>query len=325
MKLTINSQTKTSLREYLVREGYSFPCGGKGLCGRCKIIAPTLTETPLDLRFLSENERADGVRLACDKYFEGELTIDCTLAKASTITKIDEPLVFSILNDQNTIIGIADGDTLVETLVLPAPDVNTRDLRAVVGKNAIELYEKYNVAKANVLLISGTPERVFAITELREFSTYGESYDASELMLPAEEVFVLPTPNETIGSNLILNLLDREEGSLIIDGSTYSLIKDNSVFVARVTSESTELGLIAHEATIAYFNSEFGVKEVLSVNKNIPLATPILSQAEEVALRALAFPRVRTAINKLARKIVVLDLANDAIWQDLFSEISHKD
>ena len=324
MKLTINSETKTSLREYLIREGYSFPCGGKGLCGRCRIIAPTLSETPLDLRFLSENELNNGVRLACDKFIEGELTIDCTLPKASIVTKIDEPLVFSVLSDHHTVVGIADGDTLVETLVLPAPEINTRDLRAIVGKNAIELYEKYNVAKANVLLISGNPERVFAITELNEYSNFGESYDASEFMLPAEEVFVLPTPNATIGSDLILNLLDREDGTLIIENGTYSLVKDTSVFVARIDNENAELGPIAHEATMAYFNGEFGVKNAYSVEKKLSMTDTILSQKEAQALRALAFPKVRTAINKLARKIVVLDLANDAKWQDLFSEISHK-
>lgn len=324
MKLTIHSETKLSLREYLIREGYSFPCGGKGLCGRCRIVAPSLTETALDLRFLSETDLENGVRLACDKFFEGELTIDCTLPKASPVTKIEEPLVFSILSEQHTVVGIADGDTLVETMVLPAPPINTRDLRAVVGKNAIELYEKYNVAKADVLLIAGTPERVFAITELNEYSTFGESYDASEFMLPAEEVFVLPTPNSTIGSDLILTLLDREDGTLIIENGVYSLVKDNSIFVARIDNENAELGQIIHEATIAYFNGEFGVKNALSVNKKLSGADTILSQKDENALRALAFPRIRTAINKLARKIVVLDLANDAKWQDLFAEISHK-
>lgn len=71
MMIKLNGNN-SSLRDLMEREGFRFPCGGKGLCGRCKIVAPNFKPTDRDLRFLSTEEISAGVRLACDKFLDGE-------------------------------------------------------------------------------------------------------------------------------------------------------------------------------------------------------------------------------------------------------------
>ena len=83
MKLTLKA-TNDSLRTLLESEGFIFPCGGKGLCGRCKIVAPTLPITEKDKAFISEADLERGIRLACDKVIDGEIEIDCLLEKRAT-------------------------------------------------------------------------------------------------------------------------------------------------------------------------------------------------------------------------------------------------
>ena len=69
MKIKINAKND-SLRSILESEGFIFPCGGKGLCGRCKIIAPTLPITEKDVTFIQKSDLEHGVRLACDKVID---------------------------------------------------------------------------------------------------------------------------------------------------------------------------------------------------------------------------------------------------------------
>ncbi|MCI8372924.1 MAG: DUF4445 domain-containing protein [Lachnospiraceae bacterium] len=61
-----------SILEALVRgnEAYTFPCGGRGVCGKCRIqlLEGELAETPEDQRFFTEEERKEGYRLACCAY-----------------------------------------------------------------------------------------------------------------------------------------------------------------------------------------------------------------------------------------------------------------
>ena len=70
MKLTVKGDN-VNLRDFLEREGFRFPCGGKGSCGRCRIVAPALPVTDKDRKFLNADEIARGVRLACDKVVNG--------------------------------------------------------------------------------------------------------------------------------------------------------------------------------------------------------------------------------------------------------------
>lgn len=68
----------TTVLEALERVGISIdtPCGGKGICGKCKILVVKAidTVTPIEKKFLSEEEIRKGFRLACQtKVFEDSI------------------------------------------------------------------------------------------------------------------------------------------------------------------------------------------------------------------------------------------------------------
>jgi len=68
----------TSILEALEKAGISIdtPCGGKGICGKCKILVTKGINpiTPIEKKFLSEEEIRKGFRLACQtKVFEDSI------------------------------------------------------------------------------------------------------------------------------------------------------------------------------------------------------------------------------------------------------------
>jgi len=68
----------TSILEALEKAGISIdtPCGGKGICGKCKILVTKGINpiTPIEEKFLSEEEIRKGFRLACQtKVFEDSI------------------------------------------------------------------------------------------------------------------------------------------------------------------------------------------------------------------------------------------------------------
>ncbi len=78
----------TRLGTLLAREGkIGMPCGGQGRCGKCKVTATgalnRLTES--EKRFLSPDEIARGIRLACMTVIEGDCTVYVAGEKAPQI------------------------------------------------------------------------------------------------------------------------------------------------------------------------------------------------------------------------------------------------
>ncbi len=53
------------------------PCGGRGTCGKCRLRAAGALSpvSPEELLHLTEQERAEGIRLACRSYATGDCTI----------------------------------------------------------------------------------------------------------------------------------------------------------------------------------------------------------------------------------------------------------
>ena len=54
------------------------PCGGHGKCGKCKVRARGALSVPCgtEIKMLSENELADGIRLACLTFALGDCEIE---------------------------------------------------------------------------------------------------------------------------------------------------------------------------------------------------------------------------------------------------------
>jgi len=185
------------LKQELLKQGYEFPCGGVGRCGRCRICAPKCPVSALDKRFLSPLEIEGGVRLACDKGAEVlPLIKEVYLKKAAAAKKIAEPSIAVGLYDNRAEISIVDGTEVVETEMFPIEHLTTSEVRSVIGKNSVEFFEKYGGAKADVISVCGSKKAVAALLANRNFAkeplTECEYLSAGELFLPAQEVLISP-------------------------------------------------------------------------------------------------------------------------------------
>jgi len=82
-KKNIKVDKGTTILEAMERAGISIdtPCGGKGICGKCKILVVKAidTVTPIERKFLSEEEIRKGFRLACQTKIFKESIIEIPL------------------------------------------------------------------------------------------------------------------------------------------------------------------------------------------------------------------------------------------------------
>lgn len=77
---TLESDTGVNLLTLLQKNDVNIvaPCGGKGLCGKCKIkvIDGLMEPNPTDYKFFSKKELEEGYRLACTHTIENDITIE---------------------------------------------------------------------------------------------------------------------------------------------------------------------------------------------------------------------------------------------------------
>jgi len=93
-KKNIKADKGTTILEAMERAGISIdtPCGGKGICGKCKILVTKGINpiTSIEEKFLSEEEIRKGFRLAC----QAKLFKDSIIEIPSEI-RLDFKRVFS--------------------------------------------------------------------------------------------------------------------------------------------------------------------------------------------------------------------------------------
>lgn len=333
MKIKIYPPQSQSLQEALESEGFRFPCGGKGICGRCRIKAPMLAPTPKDYKFFTDKELAEGLRLACDKTITQPIDIECYMAKSSPARKLEDPMVTAILGDTSTEISIVEHG-IIETLVLASPSVDTIPLRSIVGKNAIELYEKYSVAKAAVMLVAGTTERMQAFCRNgidTDLLAMGDTLDAAVFDMPAEEVYLPPFPNVFCGSLELLELDAAKDNTLlIIAGQSIRFLHkgSDSIVCTAITKDDNKIPSKAVWATIKYFLQQYDTQAIVFVGTPPQELTRYLAdvgcqysivQSEATAAAALAIEdnRHKTRLNKLSRKATTIVITEDEVWQEL--------
>jgi len=340
MKQKLFPNSTKNLREALESEGFRFPCGGKGLCGRCRILAPSLMPTALDYRFFSPEDIGHGMRLACDKTFDTPIEIDVLMQKSSPKRKLYEPLVYALLGDSTSEVGILEDNELIESLILQSPEAETIKLRALAGKHAVELYEKYGVAKAATMLVAGTAERVAAFDHGAAASggtlSSGDTLPAAMFDMPAEEVYLPPFPNPVAGSLELLELDGIEDGSLLlIIGKRYTILYKGAVTVACAAlsadnDQNTTLHAVA--AAIRYFIESYSPYHLYCVGEAesdllgylTAQGNKILHKESAAAARATAAlfdNRYKTRLDKLARKAAVITLAEEERFLEILSEI----
>lgn len=314
MKLQI--ETTKNLKESLISKGFLFPCGGKGVCGRCRIIAPQLPETPLDLRFLSEYERANGMRLACDKQIDTSMEIDCLLQRGNH-KKVEEPSVTAILNDDNAVILLSDGTAEAERLTLPLPqDASGREILATVQKNSIELYEKHGVAKAITLGIFGTAERLNALFPQRD-NAVGESYDASELSLPSEEGYLAPTLKGASGQLLSAAVISDTPVAVVFPNRV-ELLSPKTNFYAELTFPtgfSREEKSLFFDAAAARLDKD-SVWQIFGELPHLNAEHVAGDDLAAICATVQSARKYRAKLNRLASSLTELNLAEDETFQN---------
>lgn len=308
MKVTV--QNTESLKKSLESKGFLFPCGGKGVCGRCRVIAPLLPETALDRRFLTEFERANGWRLSCDKAVAEPMEIEVTLKKGEN-RKVEDPSVTALIESERVTIGLYDGAQEAERIVVPLPEgASGRDCLAAVQKNSIELYEKHGVAKAVTLGIFASAERLSSLYPALD-PARGDCYDGAELSLPSEEGYLAPALPAAPAPLLALALL---EGSNAIyrDGATlYFLTLDDPPLCARLVWDAPSLPLSrVLDAAIARLSPDSPFR---CYGEGIPKSEHI-EQVDDLLplLNALQSARKhRAAALRLLNRLTPLSLAED--------------
>ena len=303
MILNKESKKNISLRSLLEGEGYSFPCGGKGLCGKCRIVAPALPITDLDRRFLSETELSMGERLACNKVISEPLDVsECKLPKFTPKVAVKEGGITALLYPNRTEVTLTDmeNETHVETLILPTAD-SRAELRSIVGKNSVELFEKYNLATAPTIILTGVKAKIATLLEKANLSD--GSLNAVEYALPGDELY-LAGISEKVTGTAVMEALDEPDGTLLIElsGETASAIFKNGAESQGATG--------TYEAVLTYAKATDATRIVIvggdaggAFVSAFPYAVIKSPKAPEVAVSAVTSLRKRSKIRNLSTSI----------------------
>lgn len=364
IKVTINNKSQevkegTPLKSLL--NDLSFPCDGKGICGKCKIIAPAIEPTYKDKKFFSEKQIEEGARIACDKIILNECKIDYSPLQQenNNVKKLEQCSIFAYLGIQGMTIGILDDELIeVKQFIYEEDDILNplfaRQIKSKLSHISIELFEKYSVAKSHTMLISGNAEIVNSIKGLdplvmhnldykdKAFNSHFESgtlYD-----LPTEDVYFLPSINGYLGSDIIASLYYLTENSLFVDLSNTAVIgkldKDNYLLTPfngiygkdllfDLKNDNASLNIRAFKAGVEYMLSN-EIKSVIykgtekwAMEKLFPsISLHCLDDGViDFVKSATLNLRYRTYADKIRRKTNILDLKTENCWQDIFSNI----
>ena len=116
------------------------PCGGEGICGKCRVVAEgeVAAPTPAELRAFSADELRSGCRLACQSSVQGPMTV--LIPQTSLVSSHHQILVRSATTVQ------PDGEPVVSKryVELPAPARGSDDpdvirLEKVIGPFEVDL------------------------------------------------------------------------------------------------------------------------------------------------------------------------------------------
>ncbi len=191
MQITFNNLTDntntTSLKEYLITKGYTFPCSGRGICGKCIVYCPSAQPTDRDRRFLSEEDIASGKRLACDKSIVEGMVIEATIESVPRFSDADACAV--LRGDVAEVYLVADA--YVESRLERVESISATTLKSAVAHALLEMLEKHSVAKATTIYVLGDKELVSTMTGEKDLDD-GATIEASSMMLPCDDVTVVP-------------------------------------------------------------------------------------------------------------------------------------
>ncbi len=359
-KLIINGQEIEAeegapLKETLIGLGMSFPCGGNGRCGKCRIKCDEIEPTESDRRFLTENAIADGWRIACDKKINASYNIECPVLTENVARReLTSCNIVVSIEEKEVKIGIADDEIAEEVrLVNPLYTENglaeiaksyerdgvrlTKLLRATLAKESIELFEKFGKAKAETFAIAtnGLFARILTGLPLDGADVdFNSLADAHNFDLPTEIVYFLPIINAYIGGDVLCETVNCSENTLFLDcGDIFTALyigKDNNEALAMWDMNYDEIGLRAVRAAVKLLRKSgftpfvrlYGehAEEAESLILEEGLECSFSQKQLSNAAKVLGGLRFRAKLNKeKARTSVVNVLANEE-FHKYFSE-----
>ncbi|MCL2630000.1 MAG: hypothetical protein FWD49_00580 [Firmicutes bacterium] len=178
------------LKEDILNKGIALPCGGTGVCGRCKIICPALPISRLDKKFLTDKETESGIRLACDKDFCNKLNYEI-LFKTFPKQDFDYANIEVTIKDNTASVTLLNGEEpFSETTVINFLKEDSLSLyKGKIIKEIVELLEAYAIPKANTIIFN-TDLKLFE--SLFQKTTEVDTYlSAVPFMLPSEFVYLM--------------------------------------------------------------------------------------------------------------------------------------
>lgn len=307
MKIIIDKNNKQMLKAILIERGYSFPCNGKGICGKCRIIAEGLAPTNLDRRYLTEKELADGYRLACDKIIEKPMIIDCLLQKKVLDKPLKECDLSIVFNKESMAVSVYSEGHISDSVIEISDHLDKQRILSYISKECIELMEFYKVARATTVLISGIEE----VTSIFQ----KDSFDGNEYNLPCEDVYILRGV-EKVGSNVLLELISKENGLYLIerDNNLYVFLIKNEEIIAVVLED---LKLKDDEATlfVKAFMENVKVDSFKIISNNIDVAFLNANFGSSIYFKPMAGVnaenclvnnRYKTMYNKMLKKMIII-------------------
>ncbi len=341
MKIFINDKeitiVDTSLKTALEAHGMYFPCQGQKICGRCKITCQDIAPTALDYRFLSQTQIDDGIRLACDKTIsEGIKVYFETQHTPPTVRKLEFANIAIILNDTNMNIAILDYDIVSEHIVRNEMDTapNPRIyLRSLIAKECIELFERYSIAQAQTIAIA-TNARISSILTDNQSDGLGDLLEASQLMLPAEQVYILPFLDNDIGGDFVCLVSMQTPECIAIKADadfTSALIKDDEIICLshkNITYNQEELSaLTASIQLLLQQTDRFPIFKLTGTkaHKLVDILSTYSYAIEEydIILTTIAQSidnnRLRSQFFKSRKKMSTIATVESEEWQELFN------
>lgn len=342
------------LKESLLSAGFSFPCGGVGKCGKCRIICPELPVTDLDRRFLSANQIADGMRLACDKRVEKSVEFSCEVSeKKQNITLHSCSIAVSVTDSsiETAIVGeetvdtafrknpLSEFNTFGEIIAAYSvePTALTNALRSAIGKDSIELFEAYGGAKAETMAIAAKAPYLKILAGLpldADVTEVEQKAETDVFGLPAESLYILPSAGEFIGGEIFAESVKLKERSLLIDcEKTAALInigENDDVAAAIWDCDYSEVGLKCIRAAVKFLTAEGAKPTVYLYGPNAYLVEDVLSDVEmnvihreksiESVVSALLSFRTRSRINKEKDRTSFVKLYDYEVFQRFLTE-----
>ena len=156
----------------------------------------------------------------------------------------------------------------------------------------------------------------------------GGRYEAARFSMPAEEVY-LPPVKGGAGSGDLLEIADREDGTLtvIADGTLRFWYRGDSILTAEIPFKPDDpYGARVIKATLRYFAEEVIPTTFIGSENDYVRFTGAVgfvpkgsSLARDKALAAMQSNRVKTALDRLYRRVETVDLVNEDRWQQLLA------